>query len=196
MESATARRIAQREQTRRLLLDRGRRLFARYGYADVGVGELAATADVTKGAIYHHFTGKAAVFRAILEQVQEEVGARVAAAADARTDPWDRFTAGCHAFLEAGADPAVRRIMLIDGPAVLGWDEWRRMDEAASGRHLVEALEELVAAGTIAPQPVAPLARLISGALNEAALWLAQEGDAADVGATTAALDRLLGGLR
>jgi hypothetical protein len=79
--------------------------------------------------------------------------------------------------LAASADPAVRQIMLVDGPAVLGWSEWRTMDEAGSASHLADALTALIDAGVIAPQPVTPLARLLSGAMNEAALWLAETGD-------------------
>ncbi|NRQ35657.1 TetR/AcrR family transcriptional regulator [Nonomuraea sp. NN258] len=186
----------QREQTLRTLLAESRSLFAARGYAAVGLAEIVRSAGVTKGALYHHFDGKAALFRAVLQQVQQEVGERIAAAADAHADPWEQLLAGCRAFLAAGADPEVRQIMLIDGPAVLGWNEWRAMDEAASARHLTDALTTLVGDGTIAAQPVEPLARLLSGAMNEAVLWLAASQDPRDLADSTAALTRLLDGLR
>ncbi|MFC7546219.1 TetR/AcrR family transcriptional regulator [Plantactinospora sp. GCM10030261] len=189
-------RVEQREQTRRTLLREGRRLFASRGYTDVGLAEIVTVAGVTKGALYHHFDGKSALFRAVLAQVQQEVGERVAATADAEADPWDQFVAGCQAFLTASTDPDVQRIMLIDGPAVLGWTEWRALDEAASGRHLAEALGTLIDRGVVERQPVAPLTRLLSGAMNEAALWLAESTDPADLTATRAALDRMLEALR
>ncbi|MET9342463.1 helix-turn-helix domain-containing protein [Nonomuraea sp. NPDC003804] len=189
-------RAAQREQTRRTLLRESRRLFAAHGYAAVGLAEIVRAAGVTKGALYHHFDSKAELFRAVLEQVQQEVGERVAATADAQDDPWAQLVAGCHAFLAASADPDVQQIMLIDGPAVLGWAEWRTLDEATSARHLAEALTTLMAAGTIVEQPVAPLTRLLSGAMNEAALWLAASADPGDLAATQAALSRLLESLR
>lgn len=189
-------RARQRAQTRAALVRQGRRLFATQGYAAVGLAELVQAAGVTKGALYHHFTGKPDLFRAVLAEVQQEVADRVAAAADAHHDRWSRFTAGCRAFLTASTDPQLQRIMLVDGPAVLGWNEWRALDEATSGRHLAEALTELVDSGTIGRQPVAPLARLLSGAMNEAALWLAGTTDPAALDDTWAALSRMLDALR
>ncbi|WP_030669812.1 TetR/AcrR family transcriptional regulator [Streptomyces sp. NRRL B-1347] len=189
-------RARQREHTRGRLVAEGRRLFAAHGYAAVGLAEIVRSAEVTKGALYHHFTDKAALFRAVLEEVQREVGRRVADAADAHDDPWTRLTVGCRAFLAATADPDVQRVMLVDGPAVLGWSAWRAMDEAASGRHLDDVLAELVDGGVLSPQPVAPLSHLLSGAMNEAALWLASSRDPEDLPRTQAALERLLDGLR
>ncbi|MDX3106943.1 TetR/AcrR family transcriptional regulator [Nonomuraea angiospora] len=189
-------RARQREQTRQALLRESRRLFADRGYGAVSLSEIVAEAGVTKGALYHLFESKAELFRAVLEQVQQEVAGTVARTADAHDDLWTRLTAGCQAFLTASTAPGVQRIMLVDGPAVLGWTEWRAMDEAASARHLADALTDLIEAGTIAPQPVAPLAHLLSGAMNEAALWLAGSDDPADLPATQAALARLLEALR
>lgn len=190
-------RTEQKEHTRRTLIAVGRRLFATKGYVAVGLAEIVAESGVTKGALYHHFAGKADLFRTVLEEVQQEVAARVVRAAEAAGDPWDRLKAGCAAFVAAGADPEVQRIMLIDGPAVLGWNEWRAIDEATSAKHLAEALAILIGNGTIPAQPVAPLTRLLSGAMNEAALWLARsarpDNDLAD---TQAALSRLLESLR
>ncbi|MEU6786492.1 helix-turn-helix domain-containing protein [Nonomuraea angiospora] len=189
-------RAQQREQTRQALLRASRRLFAERGYGAVSLSEIVAEAGVTKGALYHLFESKAELFRAVLEQVQQEVAETVARTADVHDDLWTRLTVGCQAFLTASTAPGVQRIMLVDGPAVLGWTEWRAMDEAASARHLADALTDLIAAGTIAPQPVAPLTHLLSGAMNEAALWLAGSDDPADLPATQAALARLLEALR
>ncbi|GGZ61171.1 TetR family transcriptional regulator [Streptomyces inusitatus] len=189
-------RAQQRERTRRTLLDVSRELFASQGYAAVGLAEIVEAADVTKGALYHHFASKAALFRAVLTEVQEEVGERVAAAAEERKDPWERLAAGCQEFITAATHPDIQRIMLIDGPAVLGWHEWRAMDESSSARHLAEELGDLVERGVIAPQPVIPLAHLLSGAMNEAALWLAASGSPDDLADTRAALSRMLGALR
>jgi AcrR family transcriptional regulator len=190
-------RAQQRERTRAALLDVSRCLFATRGYAEVGLAEIVRDAGVTKGALYHHFEGgKTDLFRAVLAQVQAEVGGTVAATAEAEDDPWAQLTAGCRAFLTASTDPAVRRIMLVDGPAVLGWSEWRAMDEAGAANHLAELLTALVDAGILARQPVAPLTRLLSGAMNEAALWLAETGDPADLDDVLAALLRMLDALR
>ncbi|MEU9607248.1 TetR/AcrR family transcriptional regulator [Streptomyces sp. NPDC048057] len=189
-------RADQRAATRRALLTEGRRRFAADGYHDVVLADVAAAVGVTKGAAYHHFASKAGLFRAVVAEVQSELGERVAAAADAHADPWEQLRAGCRAFLAAGADPAVRRIVLVDAPTVLGWDEWRAMDDDASARHLAEALESLVAAGVITEQPVAPLARLLSGAMNETAIWLARSTAPSALTDAERALDRLLSGLR
>ncbi len=189
-------RAQQREQTRQALIRESRQLFASVGYGAVGLSEIVGAAGVTKGALYHHFDGKADVFRAVLQEVQAEVAATVIAAAEAHDDPWLQLTAGCRAFLTASTDSRVQRIMLVDGPAVLGWVEWRAMDEAASVRHLSEALAVLVDAGMITAQPVAPLTHLLSGAMNEAALWLATRADPNDLEYTWTALSRLLESLR
>ncbi|MEV0323986.1 TetR/AcrR family transcriptional regulator [Streptomyces sp. NPDC050658] len=189
-------RAEQRELTRRTLLRESRRLFATRGYAAVGLAEIVRAAGVTKGALYHHFDGKTALFRAVLEEAQQEVGRTVAAAADAEDDSWEQLLAGCRAFLAAGADPDIQQIMLIDGPAVLGWNEWRALDEAASARHLAEALSTLIDGGVLTPQPVEPLTRLLSGAMNETALWLASSTTPTNLTDAQAALTRLLEGLR
>ncbi|MEJ8278501.1 TetR/AcrR family transcriptional regulator [Pseudonocardia spirodelae] len=187
----------QRERTHRALLDAAERLFARDGYGAVGLPAVVAAAGVTKGALYHQFDGKAAVFAAVLDRVADRVAGRVVAAAEAVPDPWGRLVAGCRAFLDASTEPSAARIMLVDGPAVLGWADWRERDARSSGRHLVEALEELVGCGELTPQPVGPLARLLSGAMNELAMWLAEPGTTdADRAAAGAALDRVLDGLR
>ncbi|WP_328863533.1 TetR/AcrR family transcriptional regulator [Streptomyces sp. NBC_00306] len=186
-------RSEQRAFTRQALLVEGRRRFAADGYHHVVLAEVAGAAGVTKGAAYHHFDSKAGLFRAVVAEVQQELGERVATAAEQYDDLWEQLRAGCRAFLAAGTDPAVRQILLLDAPTVLGWDEWRAFDEAYSARHLTDALEALAAAGIIADQPVEPLARLLSGAMNEATLWIARGGDPH---AVEQALDRLLTGLR
>lgn len=189
-------RAQQREQTRQALLRESRRLFAARGYGAVSLSEIVAEAGVTKGALYHLFESKAELFRAVLEQVQQEVAQTVARTADAHPDLWTRLVVGCQAFLTASTAPGIQRIMLIDGPAVLGWNEWRAMDEAASARHLADLLTVLIREGTITPQPVTPLTHLLSGAMNEAALWLAESDDPADLAATQATLAHLLEALR
>jgi AcrR family transcriptional regulator len=189
-------RAEQRAATRQALLVEGRQRFAADGYHNVVLADVAQAVGVTKGAAYHHFESKAGLFRAVVAEVQRELGERVAESADRYDDPWEQLRAGCRAFLAAGRDPTVRRIVLIDAPAVLGWDEWRALDEESSARHLAEALGSLVEAGVIADQPVEPLTRLLSGAMNEAALWLARSARSEALEQTERALDLLLNGLR
>ncbi|MEV6431935.1 TetR/AcrR family transcriptional regulator [Nocardia sp. NPDC051463] len=189
-------RTQQREVTRSALLRESRRLFAAKGYGAVGLSEIVAATGVTKGALYHNFASKAELFRAVLEQLQREVGDRVAAAAAAHTDPWTQLMVGCETFLTTCTGPEIQRIMLIDGPAVLGWHQWRALDEATSARHLAEALAMLIDNGVLTPQPIEPLTHLLSGAMNEAALWLASTDDPRALADTTAALHRLLEAMR
>ncbi|MEV0294584.1 TetR/AcrR family transcriptional regulator [Nocardia sp. NPDC050710] len=189
-------RAQQREETRRALLDHSRRLFATKGYGAVGLSEIVTATGVTKGALYHNFASKAELFRAVLEEVQQEVGERVSAAAETVTDPWGQLVIGCEAFLTTCTDPEIQRIMLIDGPAVLGWHEWRAGDEATSARHLGEALQLLVDEGVLPRQPIEPLTHLLSGAMNEAALWLATTDEPHALADTTASLRRLLESMR
>jgi AcrR family transcriptional regulator len=190
-------RVQQREQTRQALITQARRLFADAGYGAVGLAEIVAAAGVTKGALYHQFAGKEELFAAVLEQVQAEVAEAVARAADREDGGWEQLRAGCHAFLAAGTDPRIARIMLMDGPAVLGWARWREIDEGASAQLLAGALSALAEAGELPDRPVDALTRLLSGAMNEAAMWLARPGaEPGDLDAAQAALSDLLDGLR
>ena len=185
------------EATRKALVDVGRKLFAKRGYADVGTEEIVRRAGVTRGALYHHFSGKEDLFRAVAEQVEEETTRKSAEAALAYQDPWDQQNAGWNAFLDACLDPAVQRIILLDTPSVLGPKVWREI-ASKYGLALVQfSLQSLVDAGLIEQQPVDPLAHLVIGALSEAAVVIAQAEDteAARV-EMGAALERLMGGLR
>jgi AcrR family transcriptional regulator len=132
---------------------------------------------VTRGALYHHFTGKEDLFRAVIEEVEAEVTERVATAAVSTTDALDALRRGCQEFLDAALDPAVQRIVLVDAPAVLGWSTWREL-EARYGLGLTRmALEAAMDAGAIERQPIEPLAHMLLASLNEAALLVAGADD-------------------
>ena len=183
--------------TRRALLDAARDQFAERGFSGTGREQVAAAAGVTRGALYHHFGTKEGLFRAVVEELEAGLAERVATAALAGTDPVDELRRGCLAFLDACMEPAVRRIVLLEAPAVLGWDAWREID-ARYGLALVRsglagALDQV----GLDPAAVDPLAHLLLGALNEAALLVATAEDPVrareDVGRTVAlVLDRLL----
>lgn len=187
----------QREDTTNSLLAHARGLFAIRGYHQVSLAEIVNAAGVTKGALYHHFPGgKDALFRAVLEAVHCEVAGRIEAAATGQ-DTWAQLVDGCYAFLASSTEPGIQQIMLIDAPAVLGWDTWREVDASTSGRHLGEVLAQLIDEGILEDQPIAPVAHLLSGAMNEAALWLAGSSDRdRDLAATWSVLQALLGSLR
>jgi AcrR family transcriptional regulator len=161
------------ETTRAALMGAARRLFTEQGYTGTGREEIAAAAGVTRGALYHHFASKEALFRAVVEQLEEELTTQVATAAMAVDDPAEQLRLGCLAFLDGCLDPAVRRIVLLEAPAVLGWEQWREIDERYGLALLTHSVEGVMAAGLIEPAPVGPLAHMLLGALNEAALLVA-----------------------
>jgi AcrR family transcriptional regulator len=175
-----------------------RELFAARGYADVGTEEIVTRAGVTRGALYHHFKGgKEELFRAVLVQISAETVQRVAHAAVSTQDPWEALVLGSEAFLDACATGEVQRIMLVDGPSVLGWDVWRAID-ADHGLGLLEAaLQRAMDAGKLLPASTTAVAHVLAGALDEAAMVVARADDRvaarAEMGLT---VRRLLEGLR
>lgn len=175
--------------TAQQVLDSATALFAAAGFADVSLDDVARAAGVTRGAVYHHFGSKSGLFRAVAGRLQEQVAAAVVAAAERESSPAAQLRAGSHAFLEAiTAGPAVR-ILLIDAPSVIGWEEWRRLDAENSAMHLRDALRDAGAPAALLDAMTAQL----SGAMNEAALWIAQHDDPASAREQAhAALDRLL----
>ncbi|MFP3961921.1 TetR/AcrR family transcriptional regulator [Actinomadura fulvescens] len=164
--------------TRTALITAGRGLFGERGYADVGTEEIVRTAGVSRGALYHQFSDKRALFDAVVEEVEAEVTRRVVE--DALTgpaDPADALRAGARAFLDACAVPEVERILLLDAPGVLGWERWREIG-ARHGLGVIEtALQTAIDAGALRPQAVRPLAHLVLGALDEAAMVVARAAD-------------------
>lgn len=172
----------QSERTKAALVSAGRGLFAQHGYAGVSAEEVAAAAGVTTGAVYHQFGSKRALFLAVFEAVEADLTARVAAVATANPDPWAGFQAACTVFLAAAAEPEVQRIVLIDGRAVLGWDEWHAI-MARYGLGLTRgALQGLMQAGIVRSLPLDALTAALFGALNEAALFVATAADPAAAG--------------
>jgi AcrR family transcriptional regulator len=166
--------VAQRaEATREALIVAARRLFVQKGYFDTGTEEIVAAAGVgTRGALYHHFADKRALFREVFERVEQDLLAN-AAKGKVATDAYSRLRNGLLGFLDASVTPEVQRIMLIDGPAVLGWQEWRDLEEQYGLGSIQELLSLAVKEGTIAKQPIAVLAHVLLAAVDEAALYIA-----------------------
>jgi AcrR family transcriptional regulator len=185
------------ETTRNALIAVARGLFAARGYADVGTEDIVRQAGVTRGALYHHFDGKHALFEAVYELVERELTERIAAGVlDESGDPIALLRRGAALFLDACLEPEVQRIALIDAPSVLGWSRWRAIGERY-GLGLIEAaLQNAMEAGALPAQPARPLAHVLMGALDEAALLIARSDDVPaarrQVGET---LDRLLAAL-
>ncbi len=177
-----ARRRTQGErtaQTRAALITAARRLFGAEGFAEVGAERLTREAGMTRGALYHQFTDKAGLFAAVLDQVEAEIAQRVADAV-AGFDPADTtgmLLAGADAWLDASAEPDLQRIVLLDGPSVLGWDRWREICLRHTVGLIAALLQDGIDRGSIPPQPVQALTHVLVGAVDEAALYIAQADD-------------------
>jgi AcrR family transcriptional regulator len=186
------------ESTRSALIEAARALFAERGYANVGTEEIVRAAGLSRGALYHHFEGKRDLFEAVYERVEAELAERIAAGAlaSSASAPLEAMRAGAEMFLQACTEPEAQQIALLDGPSVLGWDRWREI-AAEHGLGLIEAsLRAAIETGAIRDQPARPLAHVLMGALDEAAMLVARAEDPeqmrAEVGRT---LDSLLAAL-
>lgn len=192
-----SRREESSEATRRGLVAAARELFTERGYADTSTEEIVRRSRVTRGALYHHFTGKRDLFRAVLEEVNGTVSEAIAGRALDQGDVWAGVVSGIDAFLDACLDPAYQRIVLLDGPAVLGWEEWRQIGENHGLGIIRAAVAQAVDQGVIDPQPVEPLAHMLHGALNEAGMHIARSADVTAARTEAgASVFRLIEGLR
>lgn len=172
------------------------RLFAVRGYADTSIDDIVAAAEITRGALYHHFENKTDLFRAVVEEREQQMMAVVRRATEGQPDAWLAFRAGCAAFLSACLDPQTQRIILLDAPVVLGWEALREIESRYAVALLRMGLERAMADGRLAPRPVDPLARLLLGALSEGAMAIARSADQpATMRDYQREIDRLLDGL-
>ena len=160
------------------LMDAARSLFRAHGYAETSVDDITRAAQLTKGAFYHHFTDKKAIFRAVFEEAERQLHADIRAACG-HGDPWTVLKSGCLAFLDLTLDPGTQRLVLREGPSVLGWDVWREVCTQHSLGLISGGIRAAMKAGQIPPRPAEPLAAAIYGALTEAARYLAQLDDPA-----------------
>lgn len=179
------------EATRALLIDAARTLFVQKGYADTGTPEIVAAAGVTRGALYHHFADKQALLRAVVERESRSVADEIDRAAPADLAPVDALVAGGEAFVSAMAKPGRTRLLLLDGPAVLGRGEMDAIDLAMGAmRSLRVGLALAMRAGEIGPLPLDALTAILSAAFDRAALAIESGGEAADHRAVLSALIR------
>ena len=177
MRHDVSRREEQTEGTRAALLAAARELFSERGYAAVGTEEIVQRARVTRGALYHHFADKKDLFRGVHEQMEGELTAAIAAELAEAEDPLDALATGVRSFLEACMDPRLARIVLLEAPSVLGWAEWREIDERYGLGLVMAGLQGAMDAGALREQPVKPLAHLMLGAVGEAAMVIANSDD-------------------
>lgn len=176
------RQADRRAATRAALVAAARELFAERGFAGAGREDIVERAGVTRGALYHHFASKEELFRAVYEQIEDEITADIATAAvGAGDDPMDQLRAGALAFLDVAAEPDVRRIVLLDGPSVLPVPVRRELSERYGLGLVREALAAVMDAGAVERQPVEPLAHVLLAALHEAATLVADGADRDEV---------------
>ena len=180
------------EATRTALLAAARGLFAARGYAGVGTEEIVREAGVTRGALYHHFPGKRELLAAVYEQIEGQLAQDLADTLVPGASVLETLRGGADSFLDKCLEPEVQQIVLLDAPAVLGWEQWREIG-ARYGLGLIEALVRAgMEAGEIREQPVMPLAHALLGALDEMAMLVARSDDPP---ATRAAVGETVAGL-
>jgi AcrR family transcriptional regulator len=187
------------QATRAHLIEVATRLFAAHGYDGTSIEAVLAESGVSRGSLYHHFPGKEALYLAVFEVLGDRLGADMTAALQDAADPVDMLRIGCVTWIRNAGDPVVQQIMLIDAPAVLGWQRWRELDEPALAmiRH---ALGYAAEAGAVDPRHVDVFAHIVMATLNEVAMMIALSSDSAATlkageSAVDDFLDRLLGGL-
>lgn len=191
-------RSRQAGRTRNALIAAARQVFADKGYHAAGTHEIVAAAAVTRGALQHHFPRKEDLFLAVFEQVQQDMTerARLGASEDGNAGTWRRLKADLLSYLQAATTPEVQRIVLTDGPAVLGWTEWRRLEALYGLGVIIAGVRQGIESGDIRAQPPEPLSHLILSVIDEAALMVANATDpAAATRQVRVALDTLLSSL-
>ncbi|MEV6230073.1 TetR/AcrR family transcriptional regulator [Saccharopolyspora shandongensis] len=184
--------------TRDLLLGIATRLFTENGYEHTSIEAVLRESGVSRGALYHHFPGKEALFTAVLDTVYDRVGEHVAAATRGLTDPAAALREGCLAWIRLTADPVVRQVLLIDAPAVLGWQRWRQLDDVRTLGTIKSAFRRAAAKGRIPPEQADFFAHAVLASMNEIAMLIARADDHRAVAVQAEAaisdlLNRLLG---
>ncbi len=188
-------RTRQATETRAALIAAARKVFTEKGYHAAGTHEIVATADLTRGALQHHFPRKEDLFLEVFNQVQQDLVDKTAIETENDEKPrsWVRLKADLLSYLEAATTPEVQQIVLTDGPAVLGWSEWRRLEARYGLSVIMAGVEDGIEAGLIRHQAAAPLSHLILSVINEAALMVSNTSDPESaISEVQIALDTLL----
>jgi AcrR family transcriptional regulator len=186
------------QATREHLVGIATGLFTEHGYEGTSIEAVLRAAGVSRGALYHHFPGKDALFEAALDAVHEQVGVTMNEAVQDIADPADALREACLAWIRVTADPVVRQVMLIDAPAVLGWQRWRELDERRTLGKIKAALRGVAATGRVDAGQVDFFAHVVLAGMNEIAMMVARADDHVATAAKAESavgelLDRLLG---
>ena len=156
--------------TKRALVDVAEELFTTHGYASTSLDAIVAGAQVTKGALYHHFSGKQALFEAVFERVEADASRAIQTSLRGHRDPWEKARAGLRAFLGVVQEPRYRRIVIQEGPAVLGYERYREQEERSTFANVLEIVRAVLSAGTwdLDEDMLQTFARIFFGAMSSA----------------------------
>ena len=176
-QGVSGKRAAQGRATRGQLIEVATGLFAEHGYEGTSIEAVLTAAGVSRGALYHHFAGKEALFTAVLEAVSERITAQLTEVISGCTDPVDAVRTAALGWIDLAGDPVIQRIMLVDAPSVLGWEQWRAMDEGRTVAATRDMLQAVSDTGRLPGELVDPFAYMILAALDEAALVIARASD-------------------
>lgn len=163
--------------TREQLVEIATGMFAEHGYEATSIEAVLRSAQVSRGALYHHFTGKESLFEAVFESVELDVSRRLAEAITGVTDPVEALRTGCLNWVALAGDPVVQRIVLIDAPSVLGWQRWRELEERYGLGMTKAAMAQVAAAGRLPARYADPFARMLLASLNEIAIEITRADD-------------------
>ena len=196
-QAAPGKRAAQGRATRGQLIEVATRLFAEHGYEGTSIEAVLSAAGVSRGALYHHFAGKEALFEAVVSAVSDQVTMELTEAVRGCVDPLDAMRTAAIAWIGLAADPVIQRVVLVDAPSVLGWDRWRAMDDGRTLGTMRAMLQAISDSGRLPAELVGPFSHMILAALDEIVLVIARAPDSAAAVAegrmaVQALLDRLL----
>lgn len=177
--SGASRRQQYSASTKRALVDVAEDLFTEHGYAATSLDAIVAGARVTKGALYHHFSGKQALFEAVFERVEADASKAIQKALRDWVDPWEKALAGLRAFLTVVQEPRYRRVVIQEGPAVLGYERYREQEERSTFANVVDIVRSVVSAGTweLDEDMLQTFARIFFGAMSSAGESVASAED-------------------
>jgi AcrR family transcriptional regulator len=174
MPERTNQNLARGAATREHLIEVATTLFAERGYEDTSIETVLQEASVSRGSLYHHFKNKEALFEAVLEAIENDIGLRVMEAAAGATDPKEMLRLGSLAWVQLAGDPVVQRVLLVDAPAVLGWERWRALEERHALGLIKVALAAIADQGELEPELVDAFSHVVLAAINEIALLIAR----------------------
>jgi AcrR family transcriptional regulator len=176
-QGVPGKRAAQGRATRGQLIEVATGLFADHGYEGTSIEAVLAAAGVSRGALYHHFAGKEALFTAVLEALSDRITAQLTEVINGCADPVDAVRTAALGWIDLAGDPVIQRIMLVDAPSVLGWEQWRAMDEGRTAGAMRDMLQAVSDTGRLPGELVGPFAHMILAALDEAAMIVARAPD-------------------